>query len=170
MFFVNLGGYKMKKILLTSLCIIVLINFMATSVIAQKEKQKKLDISGLSWNKETQSFELEGTIQFGFAKAAENADFSLNVSISSPDSNFYDTQVHSIVDWYFDDPLNLFPPRNPYRVSVPWDRILVDGSIFQGTANLTVEARILNPAGKPVSVSEPLTVEEIEIGPRMRIR
>ena len=57
---------------------------------------KKLFVGGLAWDTATQAFEVvEGTIQFGMAKAGQNADFTLNIMISSlnPTVNIQSTSL-----------------------------------------------------------------------------
>lgn len=120
---------------------------------------KKLFVGGLSWDAETQSFEVTGKINYGLAKAIENTSFHLQGSLRiSVDDVVLD----------FHDGLELGPSFEPaengfsvFFVNIPWERL---GGTFEETADVTIELQILNPAGKPVAIAEPLTVT-IDIGP-----
>jgi len=122
------------------------------------EKPEKLTITGVSWNEGTESFEVAGTIQFGLAETIENGQNTIKFGIRLTNASGDSVEL---------DPTCLTPHCGRTAIPVPevnidylvimkWDRI-VDGEIFQGSADFTVNAEILNPSGNSVISAEPFT-------------
>jgi Cys-rich repeat protein len=153
----------MKKTLLISAAIIILTTSPAIIwANAGGQKPEKLSVDDVSWNAETQSFEVDTAIQFGIAKAAENADFTVSVTLTITDPSTGNIEYESyngleIPKLYTD------LPGEPvqYELTLSWDRFL-DGELFTGLAEVTVEAQILNPTDEGFEDSveaRPLLVE-----------
>ena len=107
---------------------------------------KKLFVGGLSWDTDSQSFVVTGEVNHGMVKAVEKAGFTLQIAI-----NISGTQISEI-----DTPI--FDRDGVFVQSIPWNRILDDGSEFDGPVDVTAKLQILNPAGKGVGKVESLTV------------
>jgi len=113
---------------------------------------------------DTEEFEIEFGTKFGMVKALQNADFSIPVelTINSPElpsGGVILTQTFSGGEVSSDE-------RGRVKVQFHWDRSVSGASSFEGMAEVTIEAQILNPSGKPVANSETSrTFSDVEIVP-----
>ncbi len=110
----------------------------------------KLFVGGLSWDTDSQSFEVEIELQRGMAKALQKADFSIPVELTINSPELSEDVVLAKTLSGNEVSSDEF---GKIKVKFPWDRSIPDGSSFEGTANIAVEAKILNPAGKTVGNS-----------------
>ena len=122
-------------------------------VFAPDEQPQKLIIEGTGYNSETQKFEIEMSVQFGMVKALQNADFSISVELTITSSGLPGGSLSLQHDFLGEE---IFPDEfGRVKVHFHWDRENVSGSSsFEGNVDVTTEAQILNPAGKPVANSE----------------
>jgi len=137
--------------------ILILGTISAQQVFAPDEEPQKLTIGGTGYNDETGNFEIEMSAQFGMIRALQNADFSIfmELTIASPD--LPGGSLGLTHDFLGEE---IFPDEfGRIKVQFHWDRSVPgSSSLFEGNADVTTEAQILNPAGKPVATAEPLTV------------
>ena len=127
--------------------ILVLLLMMLTIVSAPAvapppEKPEKLRIDEVSYNSDTQSFEVDLSASYGIATAGERANFqvSAELEISQPDR----TEIYVIGPEYI--PVWIQGPSSPQdhmvplaKIHVPWDR---NGGSVQGPVEVKVTAKI----------------------------
>jgi len=132
--------------------ILILGTMSVQQVFAPDEQPQKLTIGGTGYNSETQEFEIEMSVQFGMVKALQNADFSISVELTITSPDLPPGGVSLTHDFSGDET----SPDELGRVKVQfhWDRDHGSSSLFEGNVDVTTEAQILNPAGKPVANSE----------------
>ena len=156
----------MNKIIIPVLASILILGTLGLSqdVFAPDEEPEKLSLGGNGYNDETGNFEIEMSAQFGMIRALQNADFSIFVELTIASPDLPGGSLGLTHDFLGEE---IFPDEfGRIKVQFHWDRSVPgSSSLFEGNADVTTEAQILNPAGKPVAVAEPLTVEDLEITP-----
>jgi len=129
---------------------------LSQDVFAPPQKPEKLTITDVSWNGEKQSFEVAGTIHFGIAKTIEKARNTLEIVIATESSDLVESTPFCLTPTCGRTAIPGPEVNVEYMVIMKWDRI-VDGEIFEGPADFTVNAEILNPSGNSVISAEPFT-------------
>jgi len=137
--------------------ILILGTLGVQQVFAPDEEPKKLTLGGAGYNDETGNFEIEMSAQFGMIRALQNADFSIFVELTITSPDLPGGSLSLTHDFLGEE---IFPDEfGRIKVQFHWDRSVPgSSSLFEGNVDVTTEAQILNPAGKPVAVAEPLTV------------
>jgi len=133
--------------------ILILGTMSVQQVFAPDEQPQKLTIGGTRYNNDSRNFEIEMSVQFGMVKALQNADFSISVELTITSPDLPPGGVSLTHDFSGDET----SPDELGRVKVHfhWDREAPgSSSLFEGNVDVTTEAQILNPAGKPVANSE----------------
>jgi len=138
--------------------ILILGTISVQQVFAPDEKPELQTIDDQAWSADSQEFEIEMSVQFGMAKAIQNADFSISVELTIASPELPEGSL-SLTPQNFSGE-EIFPDEvGRIKVQFHWDRSVPgSSSLFEGNVDVTTEAQILNPAGKPVAVAEPLTV------------
>jgi len=134
---------------------------LTQDVFAPPQKPEKLTVTDVSWNAGTESFEVTGTIHFGIALTIENAQNTLKVLVDIDRTGALSPNAeasHVCVTSTCGRTAIPGPEVNvEYMVIMKWDRVLANGEIFEGPADITVNAEILNPSGNSVISAEPFT-------------
>jgi len=146
-------GMMVKLAVPIIVSILILGTMSVQQVFAPDEQPQKLTIGGTGYNSETEEFEIEMSVQFGMVKALQNADFSISVELTITSPDLPPGGVSLTHDFSGDET----SPDELGRVKVQfhWDRPgSGSSSLFEGNVDVTTEAQILNPAGKPVANSE----------------
>lgn len=120
----------MRALVISIIASVLILGFLGTAENAFAPK--KLFVGGLSWNTETQEFDVELFIHHGFARAAQNADFVLVLTLDITDKN---GNPLGSVDHTFGIPRDNGGHGTEYiqiGTGVQWDR---NGS-FEGIVNV----------------------------------
>lgn len=152
----NFVPYEIGMMVQWAVPIIVSILILGTmsvqQVFAPDEQPEKLGLGGTGYNNDTGNFEIEMSVQFGMVKALQNADFSISVELTITSSDLPGGSLSLPHDFLGEE---IFPDEfGRVKVHFHWDREAPGSPLFEGNVDVTTEAQILNPAGKPVANSE----------------
>ena len=122
------------------------------------QKPEKISVETVSWDAESQEFLVEYLVQFGTGTAGSSGNFVIVTTLTIVDEEISFTESGESGTT---SPI-IATPSSPLaiQVDIPFDAI-TNG--VEGPVDVTVEAVILNPAGKPVAIAEPITFEDIEL-------
>jgi len=109
------------------------------------QKPEKLSIESLSWDGKSQEFLIEYLVQFGIAKAGDNANFRIFTTLTIVDEG--NSFTESAGDRIELEPLATSPDSPvAIQVHIPFDPI---ANGVEGPVKVTVQAVILTPAENP---------------------
>ena len=115
---------------LASVLILGVIAISYDDVFAMKQK---IVLSDIDWNKESQSFVVTGIVHHGIAKAAQNADFRISITLtvsgeSAAGAPFtVDLLATQGLNQLLDNSPNV--PVGTFHQNIPWDR---NSGTFEG--------------------------------------
>ncbi len=138
-----------KRIMSISLVLVLTLVAIAPASLAKPEKDSKIKVESVTWDKGTQEFVVEMSCKFGLANAGDHAGFLISAELQiQTDDNYYtldskDNPIH--MQQGAEKGKNGYIEIEPKHI--PWDR---NGGSEEGKGIVTVIAGFKNPKGRNI--------------------